>query len=677
MVIALAILTGCCNENDKKETAPQQIISEQIANELISEMKKNVPANDYLRLEKGIKQSALLWNSDDGDVEEFKAFVKSSYIVEPKILEETFLQLSNNFESLLGCFNKISIDLKLKVHVDEGEIEEIDEIFAGYDVSAHFNDDMFKNKIAFIVMLNFPAYTLAEKTQYGENWTRLQWAYARMGDMFASRIPADVNKMISEVYANSDNYISNYNIFMGKLRNNDNQQLFPDNMKLITHWGLRDEIKSNYSYGESGLEKQEIIYQVMKRIIDQSIPETVINSEKYEWNPFNNTLRENGKDVSFHPEPHTRYQTLLNGYHAVRLADPYSPQAPTFIDRNFDSNMEIPVDDVEKLFIDFISDPLMGEVAGEISNRLQRPLKPWDIWYDGFKSRSSIDENELTKITQRKYPAIEAFQTDLPNILVKLGWSHDSAVNICSKIKVDASRGAGHAWGAEMRGDKARLRTRFGNDGMDYKGYNIAVHEFGHNVEQTISLYDIDYYLLHGVPNTSFTEALAFIFQGKDLELLGIKSGNADQKHLEALDNLWSCYEIMGVSLVDINVWKWLYANPDATAEQLQNEVIRIAKEVWNKYYAPVFGMENEPILAIYSHMIDYPLYLSAYPIGHLIDFQIGSFIERKNMADEVYRMFTQGTIIPQLWMKHAVSSEISIHPTLNAARKGLQAIKQ
>ncbi|MCK7534347.1 MAG: hypothetical protein MZV63_26685 [Marinilabiliales bacterium] len=64
---------------------------------------------------------------------------------------------------------------------------------------------------------------------------------------------------------------------------------------------------------------------------------------------------------------------------------------------------------------------------------------------------------------------------------------------------------------------------------MNYKGYNIAIHEFGHTVEQTISLHDVDHYLLRGVPNTAFTEALAFVFQKRDLELLGIKDENQDK----------------------------------------------------------------------------------------------------------------------------------------------------
>ena len=65
-----------------------------------------------------------------------------------------------------------------------------------------------------------------------------------------------------------------------------------------------------------------------------------------------------------------------------------------------------------------------------------------------------------------------------------------------------------------MRGQMARLRTRVEPGGMNYKGFNIAVHEMGHNIEQTFSLYEVDHTLLAGVPNTAFTEALAMIAAG-------------------------------------------------------------------------------------------------------------------------------------------------------------------
>ena len=45
-------------------------------------------------------------------------------------------------------------------------------------------------------------------------------------------------------------------------------------------------------------------------------------------------------------------------------------------------------------------------------------------------------------------------------------------------------------------------------------------------------------------------------------------------------------YEIMGVALVDMKVWDWLYQKPDANPEALRKAVLAIAREVWNKYYA-------------------------------------------------------------------------------------------
>ena len=105
---------------------------------------------------------------------------------------------------------------------------------------------------------------------------------------------------------------------------------------------------------------------------------------------------------------------------------------------------------------------------------------------------------------------------------------------------------------------------------MNYKGFNIAVHEMGHNVEQTFSLYAIDHYSLNGVPNTAFTEALAFVFQAKDLQLLGLQAPDAQAEALKALNDFWATYEICGVSLVDMQVWHWMCDHPQATPEQLR-----------------------------------------------------------------------------------------------------------
>jgi hypothetical protein len=118
-----------------------------------------------------------------------------------------------------------------------------------------------------------------------------------------------------------------------------------------------------------------------------------------------------------------------------------------------------------------------------------------------------------------------------------------------------------------------------------------------------------------------------------------------------------------------------LYAHPEATPGELKNAVISVAKEIWNKYYAGILGGNDEPLLAIYSHMIDNPLYLSNYPVGHLIDFQIEQYVAGKDLAAEISRMLKQGCIVPQLWMEGAVGEKISITPTIEAAAKALQAL--
>jgi len=667
----LVLAAGCNKPGGSVMESKPAYINQATMDKTIKQLTDSCGEASKLRIERGVKQVASLWEKQDGDQAAFTSFCAGQFIADTAKLNVLFNKLQRSFEVMYGNFNKMGMDLRVPVDLSGDELTPIDELFASFSPSSHLTDDLFGNKIAFITMLNFPFYTLTEKTDLGKTWTRRDWAYARMGDAFTSRVPAVLNQQLSEALAKSDMYISEYNIMMDKLVDASGKTYFPEGMKLITHWGLRDELKSHYGKPE-GLVKQKMVYSVMKRIIDQSIPEMVINNGDYQWNPTENKVLKDGKEVAAIAEPDRRYEMLLNNFKAIHATDAYYPALPTYSQRAFELNMEIPEKDVEKLFTSLMTSPEIKQVAALISKRLGRNLEPFDIWYDGFKARSGLNEDDLTLKTQALYPNPLAFET----MLRKLEWSPERASYIASKIQVDPARGSGHAAGAAMKGDKARLRTRISDKGMNYKGYNIAVHEFGHNVEQTIDLYDIDYYMLQGVPNTSFTEALAFIFQKRDLSLLGIKDNNPDKEHLASLDAMWSCYEIMGVSLLDMQVWRWLYANPGATPAQLKEAVIRIAKEVWNQYYAPVFGSKDETILAIYSHMIDNPLYLSNYPVGHLIDFQIDGFIKGKNFASEVDRIYTLGRLTPQAWMQSAVGAPISIDPILKSVDEALKVIK-
>ncbi len=675
----LLFVISCAREQDAiKETKESRMssIKSKTVEEVKNKLLQNYGEDKRFRIERGVNQTAMFWTKEDGSEKDFKNFCFENFIADDIELDKLFNRLLQNFEIIIGHNREIALNLRKPVDLEIGEVLPVDYIFSAFDPYAHLTDDFFKNKIAFTILLNFPYYTLEEKNELGRNWNRKEWAYARIADFFTSRIPSDLQKAKTQAEADADAYIAQYNIYPGFLTDDEGKTYFPPEMKLISHWNLRDEIKSQYSK-ENPLLAQKLIYQVMKRIITQEIPSEVINSNKYKWNPFKNTVYENDLELKTTPESNTRYQHIINNFKAAKALDPYSPYFSNYIEKKFNYEYEIPQEQIEQMFIGFISSPQAKEVAELVKKRLVRDLQPFDIWYDGFKARSAMSQDMLDGKVRNKYPDSYHFSKDMPRILQFLGFSPSKAEFISSKIVVEASRGAGHASGAEMRSAQSNLRTRIEKNGMNYKGFNIAIHELGHNVEQTITIQDIDYYFLKGVPNNAFTEAWAFIFQKRDLDLLGISDKNPDIEHLNTLDNFWMTYEIMGVALVDMRVWKWLYENPDATSEQLKNETIKIAKEVWNNYYAPVFGTKDEPILAIYSHMIAYPLYLSAYPLGHLIEFQIEENIESKSFANEMERMLVAGRITPELWMLNAVNNGLSIEPLLKATANAINFFKE
>jgi hypothetical protein len=466
-------------------------------------------------------------------------------------------------------------------------------------------------------------------------------------------------------------------------------RLFPPKLRLLSHWNLRDELKANYGEKGTGLAKQKIIQQVMDRIVTQTIPEIVINNPNVDWNPFTNEVQsaavhdtnvplKTTVTITNAPEPDTRYATLLKTFIASTKIDPYSPAAPTLIARRFDEDREIPETRVKGLLESVVRSPLVPKISAIIESRLGRPLEPFDIWYDGFRSRGQYTEARLDEIVAKKYPTADAYKADIPNMLMKLGFTKERAVYIAGNIVVDPARGSGHAMGAGMKSAHAHLRTRVEKTGMNYKGFNIAVHEMGHNVEQTLSMNTIDHYFLNGVPNTAFTEAIAFVFQAHDLDLLGISNPDPQRDVLKILNDFWAVYEIAGVALVDMQVWHWMYDHPTASPAQLKDATLEIAKNIWNNYYAPVFRKKDVLFLAIYSHMIDSYMYLPDYPIGYLIAHQIEEKIKKSgSIGTEVERMVKAGCITPDLWMINATGSPVNADALFEATEQALKEYKK
>lgn len=639
------------------------------------------------RIKRGLAQAASLWRAEDGDAEAFRRFVLEQFAGDPAAQDALFSRLEFVIESLEGRMLEIGRDFRWYSELEIGPMIPVDGILAGYDAGAHFVDDAFKNKLAFVVLLNFPMTTLDQRLQEGASWTSRQWAEARLVDRFSARIPAEVNLAVSDATAQAEAYIADYNIWMHHVLDAKGRRLFPAGKRLLSHWNLRDEIKSQYSQGTEGLARQRQIQKVMERIVDQSIPAVVIDNPCVDWDPVANTVRPAAvKDsdkpapalkVTSAPEPDTRYAKLLEVFRASKKADPYCPAAPTYIARSFEQGRQIPETRVMEMLKEICLSPRTREVARLIEKRLGRRLEPFDIWFNGFRPGADLDEAKLDAITRKRFPTPAAYKAWMPEMLTSLGFTPEKARFLADHIEVDPARGSGHAMQAARRGDHPHLRTRVGKDGMDYKGFNIAVHENGHNVEQVFSLYEVDSPLMASVPNNAFTEALAFVFQARDLELLGQPKPSARARAEAALNDFWMAYEIAGVGMVDTRVWHWMYEHPQATPADLRLATLAIAKDVWNAYYAPVFGQKDCVLLGVYSHMIANSLYLPDYPIGHMIACQIQRQMDKAgNVGSEFERMARQGCLTPDLWMVRATGSPVGPKALLDATGEALAQLK-
>jgi hypothetical protein len=154
MILPLALLFTQCKESKKETTT--QFIPQAAADSTVAKLAAAFGEAAKPRIERGVKQVASLWTEKDGTIEEFQALCTDYFVGDPDKLSILFSRLTDNYEALFGRFNMISLDLKRGMHLSIGEMLNVDEIFGAYEPGAHFNDDFFANKIAFITVMNFP-----------------------------------------------------------------------------------------------------------------------------------------------------------------------------------------------------------------------------------------------------------------------------------------------------------------------------------------------------------------------------------------------------------------------------------------------------------------------------------------------------------------------------------------
>ena len=369
------------------------------------------------RITTGVRQVAAVWRESDGNKTDFAQFCREYFVADQAQLEQGFQRLETTFETISGTLVELERQAKWQLDVECGDILPIDYLIGNFSLSSHLSEDLFKTKIACYVLLNYKVYELSEVLAQAATWDRQRWAEWRLTEGFKARVPAEVSQKRYETYVAADNYISNYNVYLHNLLTESGERLWPEGLKLISHWGLRDELKAQYDYPD-GLARQQMIYAVMLKIVTQEIPAVVINNDRVDWQVNTNTV--SGMTTDNQPEPDTRYRQLQQVFRAERACDPYYPVSPTKILRRFNDDRQIPEEIVQQLFVSVLTSAELKATAQLIAKRLGRDLQPFDIWYNGFKAKDTYTQAELDKLVAKKFPTAEAVSythLTLPTIL--------------------------------------------------------------------------------------------------------------------------------------------------------------------------------------------------------------------------------------------------------------------
>ncbi|MFO0962394.1 MAG: hypothetical protein U0625_05745 [Phycisphaerales bacterium] len=612
------------------------------------------------RAESGVARVAGRWQAGDGGPEAFLALCTRHFVADESTRTRLLDRLEDAVEQIRGHLYEMRRRLRRWSDLAGEEFPGVDDVLAQFDPAPDLSDQLYRQRIAFVALLNFERPDLATMLREGDAWTPQQWAAARIAQQFGPRIPAALADRARAVHHEASQFVAKFHVPVGTMVDRRGRRWFEADRALLAHWLVREEIKAGYGDPE-GVDKQRALMWVMARHIDGTIPSAVMERRSHaDWDPQANTVGGAPATELVGPE---RYRHLLAQRALAVEYDAHYPEAPTAIARKFDLAREISEQETERLLVELLDSPVRARLAALLRTRIGRALEPQDIYFEDFGAVRPAAE--LNAAVRARYPDEKALERGLPELLRGLGFPADEAQFLGSRIRVEIARGSGHAMRPELPEYGAWLRTGRLKEELGWDGFDTAMHELGHNLEQLYSTFRAPRPALRGVPNTACTEAFAFLYQGLARRVLGLEDAaeRAQSEAIDAVATMQAACQIAGPSLVELRMWRWLYEHPSATPQELRDATLAIAREVWTRWFEPHFGADPYHILAAYQHMVGHPLYLADYTLGHIISHQIRAAMRGKDLAQETQRICSLGRLTPDLWMRRAVGRGITVEP--------------
>ena len=619
----------------------------------------------------GVHRAAEVWTEADGNADAFKAFCCDYFIADEAELPTLVARLEIALEQVGGHLYEMRRTLRRWSDLRGEPFGKVDDLLATFDPAPDLSEQYWQQKLAFVARLNLERPSLATMLANGGDWTSDEWATVRVSRAFGPRIPSEVANLVRELSFKSGKFVSEFHVPVGTLVTSSGNRWFEADRKLIAHWLIREEIRAAYAE-EDGLERQHALMWVMRRHIDGTIPAAIMDgSNAADWDAQSNTI---GGVAPGELLGTVRYDHWQDNVRVAQALDEHHTEHPTALRRKFDLEREIPEDDVVRQLELLLEAPARADLATLTRQRLGRDLEPQDIYFDELAEPVAADE--LDAAVKARFGDHRGFELALPEVLEQLGYSRGDAEFLGRRVRVEIAKGAGHAMRPALPEYGAWLRTNSLEGELGWDGFDTAMHELGHNLEQLCSTHFVPRPVLRGVPNTACTEAFAFLYQGLAASVLHLpESDPQTAADTHCCERLLDAAQIAGPALLEIHVWRWIYDHPDASPEAIRDTVLRVADELWSKYYQQHLGADPYAILAAYQHMVGYPLYLADYALGHIISHQIIGHMHGKDLATETRRICSIGSLTPDAWMKIAVGNGIDAGVLANDAAQSAKRL--
>ena len=639
--------------------------------EIINQLVETHGEHARERATRGVEHTASLWRGDDGDADAFADFCTTHFIGDVDQLPVLVSRLETALEQVGGHLYEMRRTLRRWSDLRGEPFGKVDDLLATFDPAPDLSEQFWRQKLAFLARLNLDRPDLATMLRDGTTWSTDQWATVRISRAFGPRIPGDVADLVRTLSFKSSKFVSEFHVPVGTLVDETGCRWFEPDRALIAHWLIREEIRAAYA-AEGGLARQRALMWVMRRHIDGTIPQSIMDrTATGDWNAQANTI--DGGDCGPVLGP-IRYEHWCDNIRVAKALDAHHDEHPTALRRKFDLEREIPEDDVVRQLELLLEAPARAGLAELMKRRLGRSLEPQDIYFDELAPPTAAAD--LDAAVRDRFGDHRGFELALPQVLEQLGYSHGDANFLGSRIRVEIARGAGHAMRPYLPEYTAWLRTNSLEHELGWDGFDTAMHELGHNIEQLCSTNFVPRPALRGVPNTACTEAFAFLYQGLAKSVLKLPIDDPDgAKDMACAERLMEACQIAGPALLEIHVWRWIYDNPNAGPEAIGNTVLRVAQELWSTYFEAHFGPDPYAILGAYQHMVGYPLYLADYALGHMISHQIIRHMDGRDLATETRRICSIGLLTPNAWMQRAVGSNIDAQVLTNDAAGAVERL--